>query len=49
VTYLLLRVTNSAICGSDLHLFLYGMPGINLSLCQPPAAAVAALLLLVAE
>jgi hypothetical protein len=25
----LLRVTNTAICGSDLHLYLHGMPGMK--------------------
>jgi threonine dehydrogenase-like Zn-dependent dehydrogenase len=25
---IILRVTNTAICGSDLHLFLRGMPGM---------------------
>jgi threonine dehydrogenase-like Zn-dependent dehydrogenase len=26
---IVLRVTNTAICGSDLHLFLRGMPGMS--------------------
>jgi threonine dehydrogenase-like Zn-dependent dehydrogenase len=26
---IILRVTNTAICGSDLHLFLRGMPGMS--------------------
>ncbi|KAF6234312.1 GroES-like protein [Scenedesmus sp. NREL 46B-D3] len=28
-TDVLLRVTNTAICGSDLHLYLHGMPGLK--------------------
>jgi hypothetical protein len=26
---IILRVTNTAICGSDLHLYLRGMPGMK--------------------